>query len=133
MSSDELQLRVQTLEEAMQLLVQIARRHDTRFDELTATMDNLGERVTALVDAQIRTEDALAGLTESQRRTDEAMKEMAESQQRTGEAMKELAETQRRTDGAMKELAESQQRTDGRLNALIDIIAQGRNGGDSPA
>lgn len=137
MGGDDLRIRVQTLEEAMQLLVQIARRHDTRFDELTATMDNLGGRVTAMVDAQIRTEDALAELRQSQselaRETAEWFKETNERFRETDGKFRELAESQRQTGEAMKELAESQRRTDVRLNALIDTISRSRDSNEPPA
>jgi hypothetical protein len=40
----------------------------------------------------------------------------------------ELAEAQVLTETKMSELAEAQAHTDGRLDALIDIISNGRNG-----
>jgi predicted nucleic acid-binding Zn-ribbon protein len=59
----------------------------------TAGFQELIEKVSAVVDAQIRTEEAISSL-----------------------AVK------------MNELAESQEHTDQRLNAMIDIIREGRNG-----
>lgn len=94
MGGGEQHVGEQTMEDVVRVLLQIVRHHDTRFEELTATMNKLGERMTALVDAQVRTCDAFAQLSCKQ--------------------------------------AESQQRADVRLNALIDIVAQGKNGGDLP-
>ena len=39
-----------------------------------------------------------------------------------------LVDAQKRTEEALKQLAESQAHTDSRLDALIDIVREGRNG-----
>jgi hypothetical protein len=44
------------------------------------------------------------------------------------EKIKALAEGQARTDNALTQLAEAQAHTEQKLNALIDIIIEGRNG-----
>jgi hypothetical protein len=52
--------------------------------------------------------------------------------QHLGEALVALTESHTRehaqTQGALRELAESQRHTDRRLDALIDIVREGRNG-----
>ena len=60
----------------------------------TAGFKELGEKVSAVIDAQIKTEEHVSSLAKR-----------------------------------MNELAESQEHTDQRLNAIIDIIREGRNGG----
>jgi DNA repair exonuclease SbcCD ATPase subunit len=73
----------------------------TRLAELTAnSVENINSQFAVLTDAHIRLEEA-------QRRTEEA---------------------QRRTEEAFVRLAESQAHTDKRLDALIDIVREGRNG-----
>lgn len=112
MSSDELQIRVARLEKLIIPLIELAQNHDERMDYLTETMNTLGERVTALVDAQIRTEDRVAELTQNQTELVVAQKELFGAQKRLAEAQIELADSVRHTDE--------------RLNALIDIVSQGR-------
>lgn len=66
----------------------------------TAGFKELTEKVSVVIDAQIRTEENVSGLAEK------------------------VAGLARR----MTELAVSQEHTDQRLNAMIDIIHEGRNG-----
>ena len=63
----------------------------------------LEDSMTALVDAQVRNEDKVSALTES---------------------MDVLAKT-------MTELAQAQAHTDRKLDALIDIVREGREGGSA--
>jgi hypothetical protein len=100
------------LESSFNALVELARHADERADGHQAWINTLGEaqveserRISALVDAQIRTE---------------------EKAQRTDEALRQLADAQR-------QLADSQRLTDKRLNALIEILtkARGSNGDGS--
>lgn len=73
----------------------------TRLAEITISNgENINSQFAMLTDAHIRLEEA-------QRRTEEA---------------------QRRTEEAFARLAESQAHTDRRLDALIDIVREGRNG-----
>ena len=46
----------------------------------------------------------------------------------TGEKINALADGQKRTDEALARLAEVQAHTEQKLNALIDIVREGRNG-----
>ena len=75
------------------------------------------DKITIMIDAQIKNEDRFAELAESQ----------AKNEGRFGE----LAESQKNTDRILAELAESQKHTDRRLDALIDIVQEGRNGKSS--
>ncbi|HEY0321981.1 MAG TPA: hypothetical protein VGC66_13565 [Pyrinomonadaceae bacterium] len=73
----------------------------TRLAEVTVnSIETINSQFAILTDAHIRLEEA-------QRRTEEA---------------------QRRTEEAFARLAESQAHTDKRLDALIDIVREGRNG-----
>ena len=58
------------------------------------------DKITIMIDAQIKNEDRFA----------------------------DLAESQKNTDRRFAELVESQKHTDRRLDALIDIVKEGRNG-----
>src|SRR2546423_1167098 len=75
------------------------------------------DKITIMINAQIKNEDRFAELAESQ----------AKNEGRFGE----LAESQKNTDRILAELAESQKHTDRRLDALIDIVQEGRNGKSS--
>jgi len=80
--------------------------------------------VSALAEAQQRTEQSVKELAEAQQRTDQSVKELAEAQQRTDQSVKELAEAQQRTDQSVKELAEAQQRTEQKVDRLGVAVGQ---------
>jgi hypothetical protein len=82
--------RLDRLERIMKLVVRagLRERRDTR------------DRINALLDAHIKTEDAMARMVEAQRNMADAQKNMADVQAHTDE----------------------------RLDALIDIVREGRNG-----
>jgi chromosome segregation ATPase len=127
-NKNNIERRLTNVEEVILLLTQKALHMDDRADEFDTNLSNLTTKIEALTDAQIRTEDALARLSAAQER-------LAESQARTDEALARLSESQHRTDEAMARLAESQAHSDRRLDALIDIVRNGRNsggGGDNP-
>ncbi|GIW41398.1 MAG: hypothetical protein KatS3mg076_1975 [Candidatus Binatia bacterium] len=112
----------------------------------------LGEELSALADAQRKTEEALARLAtrveelaEAQRRTEARLEalaarveELAEAQRRTEERLEglaarveELAEAQRRTEARLEalaarveELADAQRRTEARLEALAARVEE---------
>ena len=113
MSEDynKLDRRVKTTEEAVQLLTYMARRADERMDDFDASLSNLTVKVEALADAQIRIEETLSAKIEA----------LADAQIRTQESLARLADAQ-------ANLAEAQAHTDKRLDALIDIVREGRNG-----
>lgn len=104
MSADK---RLQQLEESFITLVELARNESERMDTHQSWINLLGEaqanseaKIAALADAQIRTEENVARLFVAQARTEEAL----------------------------ARLAEAQAHTDKRLDALIDIVREGRNG-----
>ena len=139
---DRIERRVKNVEEAIQLLTEAALRADERADthqewlnQLGAGQSNLEVKLAALTDAQIRTEDALKGIRESQAHLieeqaglAESQKRLTESQERLSEAQARLTEDMARLAKAQERLAESQAHSDKRLDALIDIISEGRDG-----
>lgn len=107
MSLDE---RVMRLEHAFATLVRLAESTDERLDQHLSWINQLGEaqanseaKFAALADAQIKTEEAIANLTAAQGRT----------------------------EIALAQLAAAQAHGDQRLDALIDIVREGRNGGST--
>lgn len=131
MSGDynKIKLRVKTVEEAVQLLTQMALRADERMDgidermsEFDASLNNLTVKVEALVDAQIRIEETLSAKVEAlvaaQIRTEETLSSKIEI----------LAAAQIRTEESLRRLTETQAHTDKRLDALIDIVREDREG-----
>lgn len=118
MSGDysKIKLRVKTVEEAVQLLTQMALRADERMDGIDerignfdASLNNLTVKVEALVDAQIRIEETLSAKVEA----------LGAAQIRTEESLTRLAEAQ-------ANLAKTQAHTDQRLDALIEIVREDR-------
>jgi phage shock protein A len=71
---------------------------------------NFEEKMTALVDAQIRAEDNVSALAGN---------------------VSALSGNMDVLSGKMTELAEAQAHTDRKLNALIDIVREGREGGSA--
>jgi len=97
------------------------------------------DKITIMIDAQIKNEDRFAKLTqvnesrfaelvESQKQHDEKIAIIIDAQAKNEDRFAELAESQKNTDRILAELAESQKNTDRRLDALIDIVQKGRNG-----
>jgi chaperonin cofactor prefoldin len=83
--------------------------------------------------------DHLATLAVSQQKSDERVNRLERAlmlairagqreRKDTREKFGALVDAQARTEEALARLAESQQHTDERLNALIDIVREGRNG-----
>ena len=62
------------------------------------------------------------------RSQDDKITIMIDAQIKNEERFAELAEAQKKTDRILVELAESQKHTDRRLDALIDIVQKERNG-----
>lgn len=60
--------------------------------------------------------------------TADSLEALASSQIRLSQRMDELAESQQQANKKIAELAEAQAHTDKRLDALIDIVREGRNG-----
>ena len=72
------------------------------------------DKITIMIDAQIKNEDRYADLAASRNQHDEKI------------AM--LIEAQLRNEQRFAELAESQKHSDRRLDTLIDLVQKGRNG-----
>lgn len=86
------------------------------------------DKITIMIDAQIKNEDRYADLAASRNQHDEKIKMLIDAQLRNEERFAELSESQKNTDRILAELAESQKHTDRRLDTLIDIVQKGRNG-----
>jgi chromosome segregation ATPase len=106
--------RLSRVENAFVTLTRLVESMDGRMDQHMAWINQLGEaqanadaRIAALADAQIYTEERMA---------------------RVEMALVSLAEAQARTEDALTRLAEAQAHTDQKLDALIDLIREGRNG-----
>jgi hypothetical protein len=89
-----------THEERLDRLERIARLMVRAGLRARREMRQQDDKITIMIDAQIKNEDRFA----------------------------ELAKSQKNTDRILAELAESQKHTDRRLDALIDIVQEGRNG-----
>jgi seryl-tRNA synthetase len=79
------------------------------------------DKITIMIDAQIKNEDRFADLAASRNQHDDKITIMIDAQIKNEALFAELANSQ-------KQLAESQKNTDRRLDALIDIVKEGRNG-----
>jgi chromosome segregation ATPase len=89
--------RLNELSESFGMLVEMLRRHDERLDELRASQTELSEaqtetehKLAALVDAQIRGEEAMKELRAAQAETDRKLAMLADAQIHTAEALASL-------------------------------------------
>jgi chromosome segregation ATPase len=78
-------------------------------------------KIDALIDAQMRTENSVTKIAEGQTKLTEGQIKLTEGQTKLTEGQTKLTEAQIK-------LAEAQAHTDQRLDALIDIVREGRNG-----
>lgn len=99
-----LEERTASLENALAILVRLAQDLDERLNIQLSWINQLGE-------AQANSEAKIAALADAQIQTEETMRDLAA-----------------RTDATFARLAESQAHTDRRLDALIDIVREGRGG-----
>jgi chromosome segregation ATPase len=141
MSEDyrKLDRRVKSVEEAIQLLTQMALRADERIDGLdertdtfNASLNNLTVKMEALVDAQIRTEEILTAkietLAAAQTRTEEILaakiNALANAQIRTEEILttkiEALSDAQIRTEEAHARLEEAHTRLEEAFTRLAE-------------
>jgi ABC-type transporter Mla subunit MlaD len=81
----------------------------------TVNLDQLGEKVNQLAEAQGRMEATIERIVEVQQRTIDVVAAIADAQQRTEARVAELAEAQARTDERLAQ-------TDERLNVLIGVV-----------
>jgi archaellum component FlaC len=82
--------------------------------QFAANMGQMQEKVG-------QTQVSISELTEAQKRTDATVERLATQ-------VEQIARQQVHINKVVAVIAESQQHTDERLNALIDIIKEGRNG-----
>jgi seryl-tRNA synthetase len=105
------EIALQVTEEAIETLRQELGQPGPEWEEARQVWIAL----SALADAQRRTEEALRDLTEAQRRTEERVEQLAEAQRRTEERVSRLEEV-------VQQLAEAQRRTEERLQRLEETV-----------
>ena len=103
-----------THEERLDRLERIARLMVRAGLRARREMRQQDDKITIMIDAQIKNEDRYADLAASRNQHDEKI------------AM--LIEAQLRNEQRFAELAESQIHADRRLDTLIDLVQKGRNG-----
>jgi chromosome segregation ATPase len=72
----KMERRVQNVEEAIALLTALITSHDDRLEDSVKDGENLEAKISALIDAQIRSEDKISGLAERQDKTEALMQEV---------------------------------------------------------
>jgi len=117
-----------THEERLDRLERIARLMVRAGLRARREMRQQDDKITIMIDAQIKNEDRFADLADSQNQQGDKIAIMIDAQVKNEDRFAELAESQKNTDRILAELAESQKHTDRRLDALIDIVQKGRNG-----
>jgi len=103
--------RVVRLETAFATLLELAQNQSGRLDDQLGWINQLGSRMAELAGAQANSEQKIAALIDAQIHTEEALRRLAEQQERTSA---QLAETNAR-------LAETDARID-RLAEAVEII-----------
>ena len=110
--------------------------------QFAADIQKLQESLSALVESQSKLMESQSKLMESQAEMAQIVNRLAavtvEGFKQTNAKIDTLIDAQTRTEGTLTrlaesqtQLAESQTHTDQRLDALIDIIREGRNGKSS--
>ncbi|MBD0369878.1 MAG: hypothetical protein ICV60_03425 [Pyrinomonadaceae bacterium] len=107
--------RHELVAKSIKLLTEMLARHNERFEQVEADQSNADQRIAALADAQIKTEETLVRL---QSKTEEVLVWL---QSKTEEALVRLSEAQARTEATINSLAQ-------KVDTLADIVQQGRNG-----
>jgi hypothetical protein len=107
-----------THEERLDRLERIARLTVRAGLRARREMRQQDDKITIMIDAQIKNEERFSNEMHQQ---DDKITIMIDAQIKNEERFAKLAQAQ-------TELAISQKRTDGRLDALIDIVREGRNG-----
>jgi len=103
-----------TQEERLDRLERIARLMVRAGLRARREMRQQDDKITIMIDAQIKNEDRFAELAESKNQHDAKIKIMIDAQIKN--------------EDRFAELAESQKNTNRRLDDLIDIVQKGRNG-----
>ncbi len=84
--------KVKGIEEAIELLTKLTDSHNDRLFDSIKEDENLSEKINALVDAQIRTDDKIAALADAQTRTDDKIAALADAQNKTDDRFALLLE-----------------------------------------
>jgi chromosome segregation ATPase len=95
------------------------------FEEMERTMQFILEQQAQFAANQAKAEERIA-------RIEEMQENAARQIELLGSALVELTEAHTRTEGSLTQLAEAQAHSDRRLDALIDIVQGGRDGGAQP-
>jgi hypothetical protein len=92
-----------------------------QMDFILNTLADVSTKIGTLTDAQARTDATVAELAVH-------VQALAEHVQITDAQVRRVALQQEHINNVVAVIADSQQHTDERLNALIDIVRNGRNG-----
>jgi chromosome segregation ATPase len=124
MSIDErlgkVERKVKTVEQAIQILTELVVSHGESIEKSVYNDAELNAKISALIDAQIRSEDRMSVLNEAQIRSEDRMSVLNEAQIRLNEA-------QARSDDKMSALIAAQSRGDEKLqniNAALERLVQ---------
>jgi ABC-type transporter Mla subunit MlaD len=96
-------------------------KSERQIDFILTTLADVSTKLSTLTDAQART-DATVGALAGQ------VQGLAGQVQSLAGQVQNIARQQEHMNEVVAVIAESQQHTDERLNALIDIVQNGRNG-----
>lgn len=133
----QLTVRMDALADTQTNLVQVVTRHieeqGRAHASMRATDAALARLSESLFASQARLGESLFASHESLRDSQESLRASQESQGRMNEslnaALVELAGRQSRTEESMARLAEAQASSERRMEALINIVEEGRGGG----
>lgn len=114
------------------IIVRFARATRDRFEGTDGRLDDIDERISALVDSQLRTEERVNNI-------DERISALVDSQLRTQERIHDiderisaLVDSQLRTEENVKRTEENVKKTDEALRSLIAVVdrylSESRNG-----
>jgi outer membrane translocation and assembly module TamA len=85
-------------------------------------IEDLEEKSSALVDAQIRSKEKASELVDAQIKSEERASALVDSQIKSEGKISALAEAQTKSERKISALAEAQAHTDQRLNTLITVV-----------
>ena len=116
---NKVEKRIKTVEEAILLLSELSIGHGERLDDSLRDRENLNEKISALIDAQIRSEDRtqeantkISALIDAQIRTEDRMQE-------TNAKLAFLADLQIENVNSIKEINQA-------LDKLIELVNNSR-------
>ncbi len=128
MSVDErvskVERKVSTVEEAIQLLSRIVASHDERLVDSFRKDEDMSEKITMLIDAQIRSEDEIQSLVDR-------IQSLVDAQARNEDVWRESKvrweKNNEEFNAKMAALAERQTKSNEELNAKIAILVDNQN------